>query len=137
MGNIGFIGYLLATVAFVIFVLLLIAARNTTLKGHLLLVASLASLVASGLSLFQIEQTFSLRPVLMFEVFKVALWSVLILATRDNDQSSIAVIKNRSIQQYLLITTMAAVTVFTYSYVDLAAVKYIYILFLSLNLWTK
>ena len=87
MTLIGVSGYLLASGAYLVFILLLLAARNKTLPGRLVLVGSILVFASSLVAALQINQGFSLQSVLLLENVKLAIWSLLILCTQTNVHS--------------------------------------------------
>jgi putative PEP-CTERM system histidine kinase len=135
MTLIGVSGYLLASCAYLIFILLLLAARNKTLPGRLVLVGSILVFVSSVVATLQIDQGFSLQIVLLIENFKLAVWSLLTLCTQTNAHSIRSALRQPKITKYLF--TWFALSFFCW----LAAssqpqgAKYLFSLFLLLNLW--
>ena len=135
MELLGLSGYILASFAYFIFVLLLFAARNRTLLGRLVLLGSLASLVSFTLGAFQLTQHFSLTNILIFENFKLLFWSLLILTTRESVPSFKAFFVNKVVKQYLIIwVLLSSVSWLIALYIEDNS-KYLFMLFLVLNLW--
>lgn len=131
----GLSGYILASFAYFIFVLLLFAARNHTLLGRLVLLGSLSSLASFTLASFQLEQHFSLRNVFIFEDFKLLFWSLLILTTRESVTSFKEFFVNRAVKQYLIIWTLLSLASWVIAIYIENNGKYLFMLFLVLNLW--
>ncbi len=102
MEMIGSSGYLLSACAYLLFILLLLAARNQTLTGRLVLLASFLVFSSSIAAALQPKQGFSLMIILLFETFKLATWSVLILCTQNNISSLKGLFSEPKIQKYLL-----------------------------------
>ena len=102
MAIIGISGYLLAGCAYLVFILLLLAARNNTLSGRLVLLGSVLVLASSVAAVIQIDQGFSLQAVLFIETFKLATWSLLVLCTQNNIHSIRAACRQSKIKKYLL-----------------------------------
>jgi len=135
MDLVGLAGYIVASLAFFVFILLLLAARNKTVTGRLVLFASSFTLLSTSLAAVQIEQHFTLKLVLFFEAIKIAMWSLLITCTRENLQSLQQVIQSRTVKHYLGIWFLLIVTS---GYVSIALEsggKYLFTLLLGLNLW--
>jgi len=135
MELLGLSGYIFASFAYFIFVLLLFAARNRTLLGRLVLLGSLTSLASFTLGAFQLEQHFSLKNIFIFENFKLLFWSLLILTTRESVTSFKEFFVNKAVKQYLIIWTfLSLVSWVTAIYIENNG-KYLFMLFLVLNLW--
>ena len=135
MEVIGTSGYFLAACAYLIFILLLLAARNKTLTGGLVLLAAVAVFASSLTSALQPKQGFSLLIVLAIETFKIALWSLLIICTQANLTSFKAFISNGKIKQYLQIWAGLSVICWGAALFIPDNVKLLFSLFLLLNLW--
>ena len=135
MALIGISGYILASLAYLIFILLLLAARNNTLSGRLVLLASIFVLSASVAAAIQIDQAFTLHTVLLIETFKVAIWSLLVLCTQNNIHSIRAALHEPKIKKYLLTWLVLSVVCWLGALSQPQGAKYLFSLFLLLNLW--
>ncbi len=135
MEVIGSTGYFIAAFAYLIFILLLLAARNSMLTGRLLLLASSLMLVSAVVAGFQPKQGFSLLPVLALETVKLLTWSVLILCTQANIHTFSELIRHEKIKKYLAITLGLSVLCWLLAMTSSSGAKYIFSLFLLLNLW--
>jgi len=135
MEVIGTSGYFLAACAYAVFILLLLAARNKTLAGSLVLVAAFLVSASSLSAALQPKQGFSLLVVLGIETFKVAVWSLLILCTQANITSAKAFISHPKIKQYLQVWAALSVLCWGAALFIPEGVKYLFSLFLLLNLW--
>ena len=135
MALIGLSGYLLAGCAYLVFILLLLAARNNTLTGRLVLLGSVLICASSVAAALQIEQGFSLQAVLLIETFKLATWSLLILCTQTNVHSIRAALRQPKIKQYLLIWLVVSTLCWLGALLQPQGAKYLFSLFLLLNLW--
>jgi putative PEP-CTERM system histidine kinase len=133
--TIGISGYLLATCAYLVFILLLIAARNNTLPGKLVLIGSVLILASSITAALQIYQAFSLQWVLLIETFKLAIWSLLILSTQSNVNSIKAALGQPQIKKYLLTWLLLSLVCWAGTLFLPQGTKYLFSLFLLLNLW--
>jgi putative PEP-CTERM system histidine kinase len=133
--TIGLVGYFFASIAYLIFILLLLAARNSTLSGRLVLIASFLILASSITAALQIEQTFSLQWVLLIETFKLAIWSVLILSTQVNVSSIKVALRQPKIKKYLLTWLSLSLVCWAGTLFQQEGTKYLFSLFLILNLW--
>ena len=135
MAFVGISGYLLSTCAYLVFILLLLAARNNTFSGKLVLVGSFLILTSSATAALQIDQAFSLQWVLLIETFKLAIWSLLILSTQANISSIKAAIKQPQIRKYLLTWLLLSLVCWAGALFQPQGTKYLFSLFLLLNLW--
>jgi len=131
----GISGYLLATCAYLVFILLLLAARNNTLSGKLVLIGSVLILASSATAALQIDQAFSLQWVLLIETFKLAVWSLLILSTQANVNSIRVALKQSQIKKYLLTWALLSLVCWAGTLFQMQGSKYLFSLFLLLNLW--
>ena len=136
MDVIGLSGYLLASIAFFVFILLLIAARNSTYSGRLLFGAVVMTLMASSLASWQIYDGASLKYTLLVENAKYFLWLVLTISTCFGVFSWQSLRANNQVLQ--LSSAVFAISVLAW----LAAIytvdgsQYLFFLFLILSLAT-
>ena len=136
METIGLLGYLLAGFAYFIFILLLLAARNKTLSGRLILFSSLLIIFSSFFSILQIDSGISLQNVLGFETIKLAIWSLLILSTQSNLQSVKELFTHKKTKKYLITWSVLSLSLWLMSFYTFGGSKYLFLLLLGLNLWT-
>lgn len=136
METIGLLGYLFAGFAYFIFILLLLAARNKTLSGRLILVSSLIIIFSSFFSILQIDRGVSLQNVLAFETIKLAIWSLLILSTQSNLQSVKELFTHKKTKTYLIIWVGLSLSLWLMSFYTLDGSSYLFLLLLGLNLST-
>ena len=135
MEVIGTSGYFLAACAYAVFILLLLAARNKTLAGGLVLLASLLVFSSSLSAALQPKQGFSLLIVMAIETVKLAIWSVLIICTQANITSLKALVTHPKVKQYLQIWSGLSVLCWGAALFMPGSVKLLFSLFLLLNLW--
>ena len=135
MEVIGSSGYFLATCAYAIFILLLLAARNKTLSGVLVLLAALLMFSSSLSAALQPKQGFSLLIVMAIETVKVAIWSLLIICTQANITTAKTFITHPKVTQYLKVWASLSVICWGSVLFIPDSVKYLFLLFLILNLW--
>ncbi len=135
MTLVGISGYILAVCAYFVFILLLLAARNNTLLGRLVLFSSILVLASSTTSALQIEQAFSLQLVLFIETFKLAAWSLLILSTQANVTSIKVALSQPQIKKYILTWALLSSLCWAGALWQPHGTKYLFSLFLFLNLW--
>ena len=135
MTLIGVSGYLLASCAYFVFILLLLAARNKTLPGRLIFVGSVLTLISSLFATLQIHQGFSLQTVLLLENLKIMVWSILILCTQNNVHSIRLAFQQSKIKKYLFISILLSFVCWFAALSHPQGAKFLFSLFLSLNLW--
>ncbi|WP_019028759.1 XrtA/PEP-CTERM system histidine kinase PrsK [Colwellia piezophila] len=135
MEVIGTSGYFLAASAYAIFILLLLAARNKTLAGCLVLVAALLVFTSSLSAALQPKQGFSLLIVLAVETFKLATWSLLIICTQVNITSVKALVTHPKIKKYLVVWSGLSILCWGMALFIPESVKFLFSLLLLLNLW--
>jgi putative PEP-CTERM system histidine kinase len=135
MELIGTSGYFLAACAYAIFILLLLAARNKTLAGSLVLLASLLVFSSTLSAALQPKQGFSLLIVMAIETFKVAVWSLLIICTQANITSFKGLITHPKVKQYLQVWAGLSAICWGAALFVPDSVKLLFSLFLLLNLW--
>jgi len=135
MELVGLSGYAFAAFAYLVFILLLLAARNNTLSGRLVLLGSMLTLASSVLSFFQLEQGYSLKIPLAFEALKLVVWSVLVLCTQTNTQSLRTIFSQTKIREYLLVWLGVTFACWVAAFTLEQGVKYLFLYFLIFNLW--
>lgn len=135
MEVIGTTGYFLAASAYGVFILLLLAARNKTLAGGLMLFAALLVFSSSLLSALQPKQDFSLLIVMAIETVKLAVWLLLILCTQANIPSVKALLGSSKAKQYLQIWLGLSVVCWAATLFIPDSIKFLFSLLLLLNLW--
>lgn len=135
MEVIGTSGYFLAASAYAIFILLLLAARNKTIAGGLVLLASLLVFSSSLSAALQPKQGFSLLIVMAIETVKLAVWSLLIICTQANITSFKVLISHPQVKQYLQIWSALSVLCWGTALFMPDSIKLLFSLFLLLNLW--
>ncbi len=134
MEMIGSSGYFLSACAYFIFILLLLAARNHTLTGRLILLSSILVFSSSLVAALQPKQGFSLMVVLLVDTIKVATWSVLVLCTQNNIKSFKELIFEPKIQKFTLVWLGLSSCCWTLALLLPNGGKYLFSLLLLLNL---
>lgn len=135
MEIIGVSGYLLSACAYLIFTLLLLAARNNTLTGRLILLIAVTIFSSSLVAALQPKMGFSLLIVFAIETFKLMLWSILILCTQTNVSTVKQLFSQPKIKQYLQVWFGLSVMCWVVVIFIPENIKYLFSLFLLLNLW--
>ncbi|WDE08428.1 PEP-CTERM system histidine kinase PrsK [Thalassomonas viridans] len=135
MQTVGFFGYSLGAVAFFVFSLLLVAARNHTVIARWILFSTLVTVVANLVAAVQIKLGFSLQYVMLADAVKIASWSVLILSCNVEVKTIRELLFSFHVRQYLgiwgvlMLVCAVANNWLNYSY------EYLFLLFVLLNLW--
>jgi putative PEP-CTERM system histidine kinase len=135
MEVIGTSGYFLASCAYAVFILLLLAARNKTLAGSLVLLAAFLVFSSSLAAALQPKKEFSLLIVMAIETFKLAVWSILIICTQANITTVKELISHPKVKKYLQIFSGLSVLCWGAALLLPDSVKFLFSLFLLLNLW--
>lgn len=135
MEVIGTSGYFLASFAYVVFILLVLAARNKTIAGGLILLAAILTFSASLGSALQPEQGYSLLLVMSIENVKVIVWSLLIISTQTKITALKSLFSHPKIKQYLKASIGISLLCWGGIMFTPDSAKYIFSLLLLLNLW--
>ena len=134
METLGLVGYGVATVAYLLFLLLLLAAKQKIFASQLMVFACFSTLLACSVSAFQLYYSFPLQVTIAFEAFKACAWSVLLISLNSGVQSFSQLLNNSEIKKYFsiclgcVVLTILSVFLFT-QYTGM------FIALLALNLW--
>lgn len=135
MDFIGLIGFSLASAAYTLFALLIIAARNSSLLARWVLFCTLITLCSNLVAAAQIQLGYSLQWAMLADGFKIACWSLLIILFNTEHRSFSALVKNYYIRQYIGIWLLLMTGCWLASYWLNYSYEYIFMLFIVLNLW--
>ncbi|MBA6294093.1 PEP-CTERM system histidine kinase PrsK [Colwellia sp. MB3u-70] len=135
MDFIGLLGFSLAVVVYALLALLIIAARNRSLVAQAVLFCTLATLSSNLVAALQIKLGYSLQWAMLADGFKIACWSLLIILFNTEHRDFKALVSNYYVRQYLSIWLLLMLACWLASYWLDHAYKYIFLLFLVLNLW--
>ncbi len=135
MDLIGLTGFSLAALAYLLFTLLIIAARNKNLLAKWLLLCTLVTLSSNTISALQIKMGFSLQWVMLADGFKIACWSLLIIIFNTEHRSFKALVCNYFVRQYIGVWLLLMSGSWLASYWLNYSYEYIFMLFIVLNLW--
>jgi putative PEP-CTERM system histidine kinase len=135
MDFIGSIGFSLASVAYAVFTLLIIAARNNSLLARWVLFCIVVTVASNTIAVLQIKFGYSLLWAMFADGFKIACWSLLIILFNTEDRSIRVLIRNYYVRQYIAIWLLLMVGCWFVSYWLDYAYEYIFLLFIVLNLW--
>lgn len=134
MELVGLVGYAIASVAFIILCLLLIASRNKALPCRLMLTASLFTAITSAASAFQLNHYFSFGAVFILLSVQLFFWTIIVLSTRAQVNSIKQLLANQSIRKYSSIWLLSSLLVLSAIFFLENASQYLFLYFLCLNL---
>jgi putative PEP-CTERM system histidine kinase len=132
----GFFGFSLSATAYLVFTLLIFAARNNTLLARWVLFSAILTILSNVVSALQIKLGFNLQFAFVFDAFKIAAWSILILSFNVKSKNVRQLLSNFHVRRYLVIWFAFIVTSTTTSYFFDLSYKYLFLTFVILNLWT-
>ncbi len=136
MDIIGFWGYSFASVAYLIFALLIFAARNQSILARWILFSAVMASVANGVAATQITMSFSLQWVMFADAIKIAVFSIFILSFNSNQKDISSLLTNTIVRKYLLFWFSSTSLCWIASYGFNASYEYLFLLFVLLNLST-
>ncbi|WP_077287444.1 XrtA/PEP-CTERM system histidine kinase PrsK [Cognaticolwellia aestuarii] len=135
MDFIGLIGFSLASAAYALFALLVIAARNSSLLARWVLFCTLITLASNLVAALQIKLGFSLQWAMLSDGFEIACWSLLIILFNTEHRNLRALIGNYYVRQYFAVWFLLMSGCWLASYWLNYSYEYIFLLFIVLNLW--
>ena len=135
MNLFGFIGFTLAAFAYVVFILLIFAARNNSILAKWLIFSALITIITNTVAALQVKLGFDLQWVLLFDVIKIAVWSILILSCNVEDKTIKQLLTNHQIRRYLRLWLLLTIFAWLASYLFNYDYNYLFLLFIALNLW--
>ena len=135
MDFIGLVGFSLASAAYTVFALLIVAARNKSLIARWLLFCIVVTQGSSLVAALQIKFGYSLQWAMFSDGIKIACWSLLIILFNTQDRSIRTLAKNYFVRQYIGIWSLLMAGGWLASYWLGYAYQYIFLLFIVLNLW--
>jgi putative PEP-CTERM system histidine kinase len=135
MDSIGFLGFAFASVSYVVFTLLLFAARNKSLLARCILICTLATLTANVVATLQIKFGFTLQWVMVADGIKIACWSILVLICNTEETTFRRLVKNEYIKRYSLIWAGLMGSCWLLTYTLNYSYEFLFLLFIVLNLW--
>lgn len=134
MYTVGIWGYSFASIAYVIFSLLILAAHNKTSIAKWLLFSSFMAVGANAVAALQISIGFSLQWAMLADVVKIAVFSILILSFNIERGSIIEILKHKIVVKYLLFWFTSSIVCWGASYTLDLSYQYLFLLFVLLNL---
>jgi putative PEP-CTERM system histidine kinase len=135
MDSFGLIGYSLASAAYLLFALLIFAARNNTALARWVLISALVTVIANVVAAVQIKLGFNLQLAMIADACKIACWSILILLCNTEHRSFRAMMANQYIRQYVSIWGILMLVCWLATYILNFSYEYLFLLFIVLNLW--
>lgn len=134
MYTLGVWGYSFASIAYIIFTLLIIAAHNKSSIAKWVLFSALTAGIANVIGVLQMTLGFSLQWAMLADVIKIAAFSVLILSFNIEKGSVQEILKNRTVRKYLLFWFGSTLVCWGTSYALGFSYEYLFLLFVLLNL---
>jgi len=134
MYTVGIWGYSFASVAYILFSLLILAAHNQSSIAKWVLFSALIAGAANIIGALQIIVGFSLQWAMLIDAIKIAAFSVLILSFNIEKGNVQEILKNKTIGKYLLFWFGATVVCWGGSYTLDYSYEYLFLLFVVLNL---
>ena len=134
MYTVGIWGYSFASIAYILFSLLILAAHNQSSIAKWVLFSALMAGAANIIGALQISLGFSLQWAMLIDAIKIAAFSVLILSFNIEKGNVQEILKNKTIGKYLLFWFGATVVCWGGSYTLDYSYEYLFLLFVLLNL---
>ncbi|GLX78215.1 histidine kinase [Thalassotalea insulae] len=136
MEFIGLVGFALSAAAYLVFTLLIFAARNKSLLAQWMIISALSTLVANAIAFAQINWGFNLQWVMLADGVKIACWSIMLLICNTELTSIRRLLTNYHIRQYVSVWALLMATSWLATYLLDYSYEYLFLLFIILNLWT-
>jgi len=136
MYTVGIWGYSFASIAYVIFVLLILAADNQSCIAKWVLFSALIAGGANIVAALQIYNGFSLQWAMLADVSKIMTFSVLTLSFNIEKGSIQENLKDKTVRKYLLFCLSSTAVFWGASYILKFSYEYLFLLFVLLNLTT-
>lgn len=131
---VGIWGYSFASIAYVLFSLLIIAAHNQSSIAKWFLFSALMAGAANIIGAFQISLGFSLQWAMLIDAIKIASLSVLILSFDIEKGSIKEILRNKKVSKYLLFWFGSLTVCWGLSFTLNFSYEYLFLLFVLLNL---
>lgn len=134
MYTVGIWGYSLASIAYILFSLLVLAAHNESSIAKLMLFSALMAVGANVIAALQISLGFSLQWAMLADTSKIAAFSVLTLSFNVEKNTITGILKNKTVGKYLLFWFGSVVACWALSYTLNFSFEYLFLLFVLFNL---
>lgn len=134
MYTVGIWGYSFASIAYIIFFLLILAAHNQSNIAKWMLFSAMTAGIANVIATLQITVGFSLQWAMLADAVKLAAFSMLIFSFNLDKVGMLTIVKNKNVRKYSLygLLTIAACWGISHS-LDYSN-KYLFLFFVMLNL---
>lgn len=136
MYSVGLWGFSFASIGYILFFLLTLAAANKSSIAKWVLFCALIASAANATGALQISLGFSLQWAMLADAFKIAAFSVLILSFNLEKTGIKALLTHQAVRKYLLLWSSATTLCWLVSYTFDFSYKYLFLLFVLLNLIT-
>ncbi|WP_236559709.1 XrtA/PEP-CTERM system histidine kinase PrsK [Colwellia sp. 20A7] len=134
MYTVGIWGYSFASIAYVLFSLLIIGAHNKSSIAKWLLFSALMAAIANIIGALQVSLGFSLQWAMLADAIKIAAFSVFILSFNVEKGNVKDVLHNETVGKYLLFWSGLSIVCWGLSYTLDYSYEYLFLLFVILNL---
>jgi putative PEP-CTERM system histidine kinase len=134
MYTVGIWGYSFASIAYLLFSLLIIAAHNQSSIAKWVLFSALTAGAANVVAALQVSIGFSLQWAMFADAVKIAAFAVFILSFNIEKGSVLELLKNKTVSKYLLFWLGSVVVCWASSYALDFSYEYLFLLFVLLNL---
>ncbi|MBU2924955.1 PEP-CTERM system histidine kinase PrsK [Colwellia sp. C2M11] len=134
MYTVGIWGYSFASIAYVLFSLLILAAHNKSSIAKWLLFSALMAATANIIGALQVSLGFSLQWAMLADAIKIAAFSVFILSFNIEKGNVKDVLHNETVRKYLLFWFGSSIVCWGLSYTLDYSYEYLFLLFVILNL---
>jgi len=134
MYTVGVWGYSFASIAYIIFSLLIVAAHNQSSIAKWVLFSALMAGIANIIAVSQMTIGFSLQWAMLADAVKIAAFSILLLSFNVEKGTALAVFKNKAVRKYLLFWFGSSIVCWGASYALNFSFEYLFLLFVLLNL---
>ncbi|MDO6487727.1 PEP-CTERM system histidine kinase PrsK [Colwellia sp. 6_MG-2023] len=134
MYTVGIWGYSFASIAYVLFSLLILAAHNKSSIAKWLLFSALMAATANVIGALQVSLGFSLQWAMLADAIKIAAFSVFILSFNIEKGNVKDVLHNETVRKYLLFWFGSSIVCWGLSYTLDYSYEYLFLLFVILNL---
>lgn len=134
MDVLGIVGFAIAAIGYLVFSLLLVAARNDSAFARLFLFSAIASFVSFAVAALQVNLGFSLLLVFFFDSVKLAGWALVVLSCNVDTKQLKGVFVDSRVKQYLTIWAGSNVIIWALTFSFDISYQYVFLLFLILNL---
>jgi len=134
MYTVGIWGYSFASIAYIIFSLLILAAHNQSSIAKWVLFSALTAGLANIIAALQITIGFSLQWAMLADAIKLAAFSILIFSFNIEKGGFFTILNNRAVCKYLLFWVVSISACWGASYILDYSYKYLFLFFVMLNL---